>query len=423
MNNSPLTISTMANGLVGSEIIKIANEVNEMKKNGKEICNLTIGDFDPTYYPIPEVLEKGIVDAYRQGLTNYPPAHGLLNLRQSVSSFIKDNLNIAYQPEDILIAGGSRPLIYAAYLALIDHGDTVIYPAPSWNNNHYCHLSSARGIAIETTADNHFMPTPEELKPHLKDATLLALCSPLNPTGTVFTKQGLKDICELVLAENKTRAYNQKPLYILYDQVYWQLTFGDTQHFDPVSLVPELKDYVIYIDGISKSFAATGVRVGWAFGPEMVMRKMRSILGHIGAWAPKAEQHATAKFLENREAVNAFMETFKTKIETSLDNLYKGINAMSSDTLDVEAIVPMGAIYLTAKFEVLGKTTPAGDILITNKDVAFYILKEANLAIVPFSAFGTSDSSCWFRLSVGACSSEEIQSALPRLKAALEKLK
>ena len=423
MSNPTLNVSQMANGLVGSEIIKIANEVNDMKREGHDICNLTIGDFDSSHYPIPKSLEEGIIDAYKKGLTNYPPAHGLLNLRKSISEFLFKNLGLTYSHDDILIAGGSRPLIYATYLALVDQGDTVIYPAPSWNNNHYCHLSGARGIALDANPENNFMPTPEDIKPHLSEATLIALCSPLNPTGTVFSKEGLKEICEMVVAENKTRAYNQKPLYIMYDQVYWQLTFGDTEHHDPVSLVPEIKDFVIYVDGISKAFAATGVRVGWAFGPEPVLRKMRSILGHIGAWSPKAEQHATAEFLKNTESLDAYMSDFKSKLESSLDNLYKGINAMRSAEMDVEAIVPMGAIYLTAKFEVLGKTTPGGKILITNKDVASYILREAKIAIVPFSAFGASDSSCWFRLSVGGCSPEEIQRALPRLKDALDKLK
>ena len=288
-----MNVSVLANTLIGSEIIKIGNEVNDMKRKGAQIANLTIGDFDSSIFPIPAPLEDAIVQAYRDGHTNYPPADGILPLRETVVEILKDRYELDYKTNEILIAGGSRPLIYATYLALIDPGDTVIYPAPSWNNNHYCHLSSANGIAVETTVENNFMPTAAQLKPHLKGATLLALCSPLNPTGTMFTQQQLEEICDIVIEENKSRKADEKPLYIMYDQIYSLLTF-DKDHVNPVSLRPELKDYVIYIDGISKCLAATGVRVGWAFGPENVIGKMKSLLGHIGAWAPKAEQVAVA---------------------------------------------------------------------------------------------------------------------------------
>ncbi|MBY0541858.1 MAG: aminotransferase class I/II-fold pyridoxal phosphate-dependent enzyme, partial [Sphingobacteriaceae bacterium] len=206
-----MNVSVLANTLIGSEIIKIGNEVNDMKRKGAQIANLTIGDFDPSIFPIPEALEQSIIKAYQDGQTNYPPAEGILALRETVVDVLKDRYNLDYTTKDILVAGGSRPLIYATYLALIDPGDKVIYPAPSWNNNHYCHLSSANGVAVETTVENNFMPTAAQLKPHLKGATLLALCSPLNPTGTMFTKAQLEEICDMVLAENKSRGADEKP--------------------------------------------------------------------------------------------------------------------------------------------------------------------------------------------------------------------
>ena len=123
------------------------------------------------------------------------------------------------------------------------------------------------------------------------------LCSPLNPTGTTFKKEELEAICDLILEENSKRAGEEKKLYLIYDQIYWTLTFGDTHHYNPVSLRAAMRDYTIFIDGISKSFAATGVRVGWALGPQMVLTKMKAINSHVGAWAPMAEQHAVAKYL------------------------------------------------------------------------------------------------------------------------------
>ena len=407
----------------GSEIIRIGNEVSERVRQGEAICNLTIGDFDPKLYPIPEGLRDGIVAAYEAGQTNYPPAAGIADLRQAASDFLRTRLGLNYSAADeFMVAGGSRPLIYAAYQALVDAGDKVVFPVPSWNNNHYCHLTGAQPVLVPTTPENQFMPSAADLAPHLAGATLLALCSPLNPTGTVFTQEGLAEICDLVLAENQRRGPDEKPLYLLYDQIYWLLTFGQTQHYDPVSLRPAMRDFTIYIDGLSKCFAATGVRVGYAFGPKLVIDRMKALVGHYGAWAPKAEQVAAGKFLPQTGAVNDYLAHLKTKLQASLDAGYHGLHELRGQGYPVDAVAPAGAIYLTAKIDVLDRTTPAGQVLGTSLDIATYLIAEAQLAVVPFSAFGAPGTSPWFRLSVGAESSEAIQAALPRLKAALDKL-
>ena len=416
-------VSKMAAGLSGSEIIRIGNQVSEQVRQGANICNLTIGDFDSSIFPIPAELTAGITRAYQAGITNYPPAAGVAELRQAVSDFLQARQGLTYGPDDILIAGGSRPLIYATYRALVDPGDRVVFPLPSWNNNHYCHLTGATPVTVPTRADNNFMPTAADLAPHLAGATLLALCSPLNPTGTVFTKDGLEEICDLVLAENQRRGPDEKPLYIMYDQIYWLLTFGDTQHHDPVSLRPELRPYVIYIDGISKCFAATGVRVGYGFGPTAIIEKMKSILGHVGAWAPKAEQVATAHFLPDAAAVDEFVAGMKSGLQRTLDAMFDGLQDLKAQGYPVDAVAPAGAIYLTVKIDVLGRTAPDGTVLATTKELTTYLIAEAKLALVPFSAFGSPASEPWFRASVGAETVESIVAALPRLRAALDKLK
>lgn len=257
-------VSQMAENLKGSEIIKLAGEVKAKIAQGNKIFNLTIGDFDPTLFPIPTALKNEIITAYTNNETNYPAANGVEELRVEVAEFLTTRQGLDYSPNSILISGGARPLIYALYQTIIDKNDTVLFPVPSWNNNHYTHLSGGKQQMIETRPENDFMPTAAELKPYIKEATMIALCSPLNPTGTTFTKEGLAEICQLVLEENQRRTVDEKPLYLLFDQIYWVLTYGETKHFDPVSLFPEMRDYTIYIDGISKAFAATGVRVGWA---------------------------------------------------------------------------------------------------------------------------------------------------------------
>ncbi len=415
-------VSAMAETLIGSEIIKLGNEVNERIKAGEKISNFTIGDFDPSIFPIPSLLLHEIINAYKEGYTNYPMANGMPELRAAVAEWSKDTYGLQYTPNEVLVAGGSRPVIYGIYATLIDAGDKVIFPVPSWNNNHYCHLFGAEPLEVECRPENNFMPMAEDIKPLMRDARLLALCSPQNPTGTMFGKEQLEAICDLVLEENMRRGSAQKPLYIMYDQVYGALVYGENNHCDPVSLRPELRPYTIYVDGISKSLAATGVRVGWALGPAYIIDKMKAIIGHIGAWSPKAEQIATARFLSNKKEMENFMSTFKAEIANRLHAIYAGFEALRKEGFKVRCIEPAAAIYLTVQFDLKGKVTAGGKKLENTSDVIAYILNEAKLAMVPFSAFGASADSNWYRLSVGTCKMEELDDLFVRLRNALKSL-
>jgi aspartate aminotransferase len=177
------------------------------------------------------------------------------------------------------------------------------------------------------------------------------------------------------------------------------------------------------VDGISKSLAATGVRVGWAFGPRKVIDKMKSILGHVGAWAPKAEQVASAKYLANQDAVDTFLTSFKAEVEERLNGFYNGIQTLKLEGFPVDAIAPMAAIYLTVKFDLKGHTTPDGQTIENTTQITQYLLKEAKLAVVPFSAFGASKESVWYRLSVGTATVADVHASIESLRAALSKLK
>lgn len=335
---------------------------------------------------------------------------------------MKEKGNLEYSAAEILIAGGARPLIYAIYQTIVDPDDKVIFPVPSWNNNHYTYLSSGQQVLIETSPENNFMPTAAELKPHVQDAVMVALCSPLNPTGTTFSKEQLEEICDMILEENKRRGHDQKPLYLMYDQIYWLLTMDGTTHVDPVSLRPEMKTYTIFVDGISKGFAATGVRVGWAFGPTGIINKMKAILGHVGAWAPKAEQLATAAFLSKQTAVDDYLKWIRKTVKKRFDLFYEGFNELKNEGLGVDVISPKAAIYMTIKFDLKGKKTTDNNILQTTGDVTSYILNEAGFAVVPFYAFGASAESSWYRLSVGTSVAEEIPEIIGKLRTALQKL-
>lgn len=415
-------VSDLAHGIIGSEIIKLAAEVNEKIKQGEHIYNMTIGDFSPAQFPIPSALKQYIIEEYSSDQTNYPEADGMLDLRKAVSNLLKERGDLTYATDELLIAGGARPVIYAIYRALVNPNDTVIFAVPSWNNNHYSYLNGAKSVVIEAKPENNFMPSATDIRPHIGEACMVALCSPQNPTGTVFSKEGLEEICDMILEENSRRGPNQKPVYLMYDQIYWALTFGNTQHYNPVSLRPAMKEYTVFVDGISKSLSATGVRVGWAMGPKSIIAKMKAILSHVGAWAPKAEQLATARFLMDLHLYDAFLEEQKEKIYTRLKGFYDGFSALKAEGYAVDAIAPQAAIYLTIKFDLPGKRTADGRVLETTQDVTSYILNEAKLAIVPFYAFGAATSSPWYRMSVGTCSVADIEQVITNLRTALSKL-
>ena len=416
-------LSHLAGTLIGSEIVKLGNMISERIRNGEKIYNFTIGDFDPKVFPIPQELEMLITESYQQKNTSYPAAEGVLDLRKSVSEFIKEWEGLDYAPNEIQIASGGRPLIYTIFKAIVDKGDKVIYGVPSWNNNHYVHMTEGEHCVIECRVENDFMPTPEDIRKNIKGATLICICTPQNPTGTTLSKQALTEICDLILEENKQRGEDEKKVYLMFDQMYWTLTYGTTEHYNPISLRPEMKPYTVFVDGISKVFASTGVRVGWALGPETVIAKMKAILSHLGAWAPMAEQKAVAKYLLQKENIARYLTHFKAEMEERLRSIYHGLMALQQKGYPVDSVSPQAAIYLTIKFDLVGKTTAEGNLLATQSDVTSYILGEAKLAVVPFSAFGAGANSAWYRLSVGTSKKEEIPEMLAKLEAALEKLK
>jgi aspartate aminotransferase len=213
-------LSTMALGLVGSEILKIAGEVRQMIADGQSVVNLTVGDFSPSEFRIPARLEAAVTAAYAEGQTNYPPSDGLPELRAAVKRFLARAQGLDFPLASILVSGGARPLLYGAYRAVCEPGDTVVYPVPSWNNNHYVHMCAARGVAVPCRAENAFLPTPADLLPHLRGARLLVLNSPLNPTGTAFTADALRELTLAVVDENRRReATGERALFVIYDQV------------------------------------------------------------------------------------------------------------------------------------------------------------------------------------------------------------
>lgn len=413
-------LSQMAHGLIGSEILKIAAEIRAKVAKGEKVFNLTVGDFRPDQFAIPDVLKSAIAEGYAAGETNYPPSDGILELRQAISQFYAERLGLDYQIPEIVVTGGVRPSIYGAYRVLLDPGETLLYPLPSWNNNHYAWLVGARPLEVTARPETNFLPTAEDLKPFLKDTRVLLLNSPLNPAGTVYSESGLERVVAAILDENtKRESAGRRPLMLVYDQVYWMLTFGSARHVTPVDIDVRMREYTLFTDGISKAFAATGLRVGWCIGPERYMKPFSDFIGHVGAWAPRPEQVGTAKLLRDPTAIDSYHRVMKAGVEARLVALHEGFEAMKRDGYPVKSIAPQGAIYLSAQIDLVGRTV-AGRKLDTNEEIRRFLLEEASLAVVPFQAFGLREETGWFRLSVGAIALADVGKLFPALRKALD---
>ena len=409
------TVSGMARGLMGSGILKVAAEIRDLVAKGQKVCNLTVGDFSPREFPIPAELRDFIGEALKAGETNYPPADGMPELRQAVQRVYARGLGLSYPLESIVIASGARPIVYGTFRTVVDAGDVVVYPVPSWNNNYYVYMVGGKGAVIPTHPEQAFMPTVEQVRPYLSQARLLCLGSPLNPTGTMFVAEKLKAICETVVAENLERKHaGRPPIIVMYDQIYWVLTYGAAKHVTPVGLVPEMAPYTVFVDGISKAFAATGLRVGWGVGPPSIISRMKDLIGHTGAWAPRAEQVASARFLENVPAMERYLAEMRRGADSRLETLHQGLMELRARGLPVSDIAPQGAIYLSVRFDLIGRKG-----IRSNEDIRKLLLERAGFGVVPFQAFGLQDETGWFRCSVGAVSEAEIREVLPRVEKAL----
>ncbi len=422
-------LSSLARGLIGSEVLRIAAETRAMLAAGIPVCNLTVGDFDGRLFTPPERLLAGISTALADGHTNYPPSNGVLELRQAVTRFMKREFGLDYPVDSVLVAGGARPLIYATYRTLVDPGESVAYAVPSWNNNHYCYLSGAHAIPIEVTRGSRFHPTPDQVRAVLPRIRLLALNTPLNPTGTGMDRDVLAEISRHVVDENgRRRARGERPVFLMYDQVYWSLEFGRMDPITPAGLVPEVAPYTILLDAISKSLAATGLRVGWSVAAPAVTQRMSDLLGHVGAWAPKAEQLSTAEFIDDAEAFASFRQEMHRRLRERLDLLWTSFEAMRARGLPVEAVAPEGTLYLSVRFDLFGRAVESGsdgaatNRVQSNEDIRRLLLRGAGIAAVPFQAFGLEREDGWFRLSIGAVSLDAIKEGMGRLAALLERI-
>ena len=405
-----------------SGILRITRQVRAMIARGETVVNLTVGDFDPRYFPIPKILAQGIQDAVARGETNYPTPEGMPALREAISDYVFRTAGVRYPTDAIVVCSGGRPVLYGAYRAVVNPGDKVVFSVPSWQNDAYSMLTGAESVVIEAGVETGFQPTLEQFRPHLGEAAMICLCSPGNPTGTVMSEEQLGDILRAVVAENvKREAAGRRPIFILHDQMYGALVSRGQKHIFPAAIVPECARYLISADGVSKAYAGTGLRLGWMLVAPAVGARIRDLLSHAGAWAPRAEQSAVAAFLQNTTAIADFRKEMDSRIAERLEAMHEGLEELKGAGYPVDSINPQGAIYFSAQFQLHGKTVD-GRQLRTDDDIRMLLLERAGAAVVPFQAFGVQGDTGWFRLSAGAVSLDEIRSLFPRIKALLDEV-
>jgi aspartate aminotransferase len=408
-------LTPVMDGMQGSRILAIASAVRQMQAERQDVCNLTVGDFRPSEFPVPAGLVTRIQEALAEGQTNYPPSDGLPELRKAIADFYSRDLGLDYGMEGVVVCSGARPVLYGTWRLFTNPGDKTVSFLPAWNVGYYAHLNQTDHHFVRTTPKDNFFPTVEQVRAALPGTRLMVLNSPLNPTGTVIDPEVLRGIAQALVEENHRRG-DDPPCMLLYDQVYWMLDSKEHPHASPVQLVPECAPYVIHIDAISKAFAATGLRVGWAVMPPYIQPKMKALIGHMGAWAARPEQRATAWLLNHPDEISTYHKGMKAAISARLDRLYEGITKMRDKGLPVDAIAPQGAIYLSFRIDLVGKGFE------TNEEIRRYILEEALMAVVPFQAFDLPEESGWFRISIGAVGMNELDGCLSRLEQAISKV-
>ena len=210
-------LSEMANGMERSRILSIAASVRAMIAEGKAVAPFTVGDFSPSQFEVPSPLIDAIIEAVSEGETNYPPAAGLPELRSALAHWMNDKYGLDVGSDGIIVGSGARPVLYASFRLFLEPGDGLAHGVPAWNNHYYVHLNGAIDIPLQGTPESRFLPTASQIESRINDIRVLILNSPLNPTGTCFTSNELRDICHVVLNENRKRSEGgRKPVILVY---------------------------------------------------------------------------------------------------------------------------------------------------------------------------------------------------------------
>ncbi|MCY3060991.1 pyridoxal phosphate-dependent aminotransferase [Aerococcus urinae] len=352
-----------------SSTLKASDRAKQLKAQGKDIISLTLGEPD---FPTPRPIVDYAKAALDQGKGHhYTPAGGLLEVREAIANFHQKKDGVPYTAEQVFIANGSKLVLYDLFQILLDPGDEVIVPRPYWvSYEEQIRLTGAKAVLAQTDADSDFRLTPEIIDQYLTPKTkILLINSPANPTGTVLSKEELAAIADYCLKHN---------LLMIADEIYSQLVYNGNQFYSLAAISPEARANTIVVNGMSKSYAMTGWRLGYCLADQKIIKMLNKLAGQISGNAAGVSQYAAlGAFKSGPELVESMRSTYE-------ERLNKGYEAVINLPGFELANKPQGAFYLFPKCQQAALSCGYDSV----DDFVMAILEEAHVALVAGSAFG-----------------------------------
>jgi aspartate/methionine/tyrosine aminotransferase len=395
-------VSEVSNRINESPTMKVAALAKKMKAEGEKVIDLSVGEPD---FPTPENIKQAAKKAIDANQTRYTINAGTVDLRKAVAAKLKKDNGLDYEIKNIIVSNGAKHSVFNCILATVNKGEEVIIPAPYWvSYPDMVSIANGASVVIDTKEEDGFKVTPEQLENAITPRTkALILCNPSNPTGSAYSKAELEKVAEVCLKHN---------FYIISDEIYEKLTYGDFKFVSFPSLNEELKKRTLLVNGLSKAYSMTGWRVGYAAGPEEVIQGINKIQSHTTSNAASISQAASLEALNGpQEAVEEMRKEFQKR----RDYFYNELTSING----ISCYKPEGAFYLFPNISAYFNKSNGEAKVKDSMDFAMYILSDAKIAAVPGSAFGAEG---FLRFSY-ATSMENLKDASARLKESLKKLK
>lgn len=393
-------LSDRLNRLAPSETLAMSQKSSEMKAQGINVINLSVGEPD---FNTPDAIKAAAKKAIDENYSTYSPVPGYAELRAAIVNKLKRENNLEYAANEILVSNGAKQSVTNSIMALVNKGDEVIIPAPYWvSYPQMVKLAGGTPVIVNGGFEQNFKITGEQLEAVITPKTrLVILCSPSNPTGSVYSKEELKALADVILRHDD--------LYVVADEIYEHINYIG-QH-ESIAQFPGMKDRTIIVNGVSKAYAMTGWRIGFIAAPEWIVKGCNKLQGQYTSGPCSVSQKAAeAAYTIDQQCVEDMRLAFERR-----RNL---IVKLAQDIPGLEVNVPQGAFYLFPKCSSLYGKSDGKRIVNNSTELAMYLLEEAHVATVGGDAFG--DPEC-FRMSY-ATSDENIREAMRRIKEAIEKL-
>lgn len=392
-----MTISNRVKSINPSQTLAITAQALKMKREGKKVISFAAGEPD---FDTPKNIREEAISAINQGFTRYTASSGIIELKEAVVEKLKKDNKVEYKPSEIIISNGAKQCLFNAILTLCNPGDEVLLPIPCWvSYTEQIKFAQAVSIFINTRQEEAFKLSAAQVEEKITSRTkLLILNSPNNPTGAVYEQEEIKRIAQLLLKYN---------IYCICDEIYEKLVYDNAKHLSIASLSDEIKEKIITINGVSKSYAMTGWRIGYAAGPEDIIKGMSKIQGHSTSNPNSIAQKASVEALNGKQ--NA-IEEMRKAFDERRKYMVKRLNEIEG----ISCLNPAGAFYAFPNVsKILDRGIEYNGKKISNSfGLSNFILKEAEVALIPGSAF---EAEGYLRLSYAA-SLEDIKEGLNRIE-------